>query len=79
LHGNGNWSLIRPGGLRCGATYSSSQLLGLYADTGNRERTYALYGDRLLFDDEVGSVQRRMLRSSVVADVRKRLEKVGER
>ena len=53
------------------------QLLGFYTDTENRERTYALYGDRLLFDDEVGGIQRRMLRSSLVADVRKRLEKLG--
>lgn len=73
-----------PAGLIAAETLYSShyfdarlQLLGFYTDTGNRERTYALYGDRLLFDDEVGSIQRRMLRSSVVADVRKRLEKVG--
>ena len=75
-----------PAGLIAAETLYSShyfdarlQLLGLYADTENREQTYALYGDRLLFDDEVGSMQRRILRSSVVADVRKRLEKVGER
>ena len=76
----------QPAGLIATETLYSShyfdarlQLLGLYADTGNSEQTYALYGDRLLFDDEVGSVQRRMLRSSVVADVRKRLEKIGQR
>jgi hypothetical protein len=54
------------------------QLLGFYTDSENPEQTYALYGDRLLFDDEVGSMQRRILRSSVVADVRKRLQKAGE-
>ena len=74
-----------PAGLIAAETLYSShyfdarlQLLGFYTDTENRERTYALYGDRLLFDDEVGSIQRRMLRSSVVADVRKRLEKVAQ-
>jgi hypothetical protein len=74
-----------PAGLIAAETLYSShyfdarlQLLGLYADTESRERTYALYGDRLLFDDEVGSMQRRILRSSVVTDVRNRLEKVGE-
>jgi hypothetical protein len=75
-----------PAGLIAAETLYSShyfdarlQLLGLYGDTENSKQTYALYGDRLLFDDEVGSVQRRILRSGVVADVRKRLDQVGER
>jgi hypothetical protein len=75
-----------PAGLIAAETLYSShyfdarlQLIGLFADTENREQTYALYGDRLLFDDRVGSVQRRVLRSSVVDDVRKRLQKVGEK
>jgi hypothetical protein len=55
------------------------QLFGLYTDTQDPNRTYALYGDRLLFDDTIGSVQRRIVRSSVVDDVRARLEKLGER
>ena len=59
--------------------YARLQLLGLYTDTENHEQTYALYGDRLLFDDKVGSIQRKMLRSGVVDDVRKRLKKVGEK
>ena len=74
-----------PAGLIAAETLYSShyfdarlQLLGLYADTESRERTYALYGDRLLFDDEVGSMQRRILRNSVVTDVRERLGKIGE-
>lgn len=54
------------------------QLLGFFTDATNPEQTYVVYGDRLLFDGEVGSLQRRMLRSSVVDDVRKRLKKVGE-
>ena len=53
-------------------------MLGVCTDTKNPEQTYALYGDRLLFDGSLGSIQRRMLRSGVVDDVRKRLEKVGE-
>jgi hypothetical protein len=75
-----------PAGLIAAETLYSShyfdarlQLLVLYTDTENPEQTYALYGDRMLFDDEVGSLQRRLLRSSVVADVRERLEKVGDR
>ena len=59
--------------------YARLQLLGLYTDTENHEQTYALYGDRLLFDDKVGSIQRKMLRRGVVDDVRKRLKKVGEK
>ena len=57
--------------------YARLQLLGLYTDTADPKQTYALYADRLLFDDEVGSVQRRLLRSSVVDDLRKQLSKVG--
>ena len=75
-----------PAGLIAAETLYSShyfdarlQLIGFYTDTENREQTYALYVDRLLFDAEVGSMQRRMLRSSVAADVRKRLGMVGER
>jgi hypothetical protein len=49
------------------------QLIVLYADAADPKRTYALYGDRMLFDDEVGGVRRRMLRSGVVKDVRKQL------
>lgn len=58
--------------------YARLQLLGLYTDTANPEQAYAIYGDRLLFDGELGNIQRRMLRSGVVDDVRKRLEKLGE-
>jgi len=55
------------------------ELLGLYTDAGDPNRTYALYGDRLLFDGDVGAVQRRVLRSGVVADLRRRLSKLGTR
>lgn len=56
--------------------YARLQLLGLYTDTVDPERTYALYGDRLLFDANVGSIQRRILRKSVVDDLRERLNEV---
>jgi len=59
--------------------YARLQLLGLYQDSEEREQSYAIYVDRLLFDDKVGSIQRRILRSHVVGDVGKRLEQVGER
>ena len=39
--------------------------------------TYALYGDRLLFDGEVGAVKRKLLRGSVVDDLRQRLSKLS--
>jgi hypothetical protein len=53
------------------------QLLGLYTETTNPKLTYALYGDRLLFDGEVGAVKRKLLRSSVVEDLRQRLGKLS--
>jgi hypothetical protein len=55
--------------------YARLQLLGLYTDTADPKQTYALYADRLLFDGEIGSVQRRLLRSSVVEDLRQQLIK----
>lgn len=57
--------------------YARLQLLVLYADTANPNQTYAVYADRLLFDDKVGTVQRRVLRSGIVGDVRKRLGAIG--
>lgn len=36
-----------------------------------------LYVDRLLFDDTVGTLQRRIVRSGVVDDVGKRLTEVA--
>jgi hypothetical protein len=57
--------------------YARLQLLGLYTDTADPKQTYALYADRLLFDDQVGSVQRRLLRSSVVDDLRQQLIRFG--
>jgi hypothetical protein len=56
--------------------YARLQLFGFYTDTVDPNRTYALYGDRLLFDDQVGMIQRRMLRKSVVDDLRERLGEV---
>lgn len=57
--------------------YARLQLLALYTDTAKPKQTYALYGDRLLFDDQVGSVKRKLLRSSVVEDLRQRLSKLS--
>jgi hypothetical protein len=57
--------------------YARLQLLGLYADTRNSEQTYALYADRLLFDGEVGTIQRKLLRSGVVDDLRQQLGEVA--
>ena len=59
--------------------YSRLQLFLLYADAKNPNRTYALYGDRMLFDEAVGSVKRKMLRSGVVADLQKRLAELAAR
>jgi hypothetical protein len=59
--------------------YARLQLFLLYTDTANPDQTWALYGDRLLFDDTVGAMQRRIMRSGLVDDVRKRLTKVGEK
>jgi hypothetical protein len=59
--------------------YARLQLLGLYADTQNPEQSYALYGDRMLFDEQLGSIKRRVLRSGVLDDTRKRLEKLRSR
>lgn len=53
--------------------YARLQLFLLYADTANADVTYALYGDRMLFDEAVGAVKRKVVRSGVVDDVRKRL------
>jgi hypothetical protein len=40
-------------------------------------RAYALYVDRLLFDDTVGTLQRRIVRSGGGVDVRRRLSQVA--
>jgi hypothetical protein len=59
--------------------YARLQLFLLYADAKNPNRTYALYGDRMLFDEAVGSMKRKMLRGGVVADVQKRLGELAGR
>jgi len=58
--------------------YARLQLLGLYTDTADSEQTYWMYGDRLLFDDKVGRIQRRILRTGVVDDVRSRLTAIAD-
>ena len=49
------------------------QLLGLYPDAQDPQQTYIGYVDRLLFDDDVGSLKRHMVESGVLKDVRQRL------
>jgi hypothetical protein len=50
------------------------QLIFLLADPEDPEQTYLGYSDRLLFDDDVGSIKRRMIEAGVVKDVGRRLE-----
>ena len=55
------------------------EYLGLFADPTDPGVTYAAYVDQLLFDDEVGSIKRKMLEAGVRKDVRRRLEIVQEK
>ena len=55
------------------------EYLGLYADPTDPGVTYFAYVDQLLFDDEVGSLKRKMLEAGVRKDVRRRLEIVQEK
>jgi hypothetical protein len=50
------------------------QLIVLLADPEDPEQTYLGYSDRLLFDDDVGSIKRRMIEAGVLNDVGRRLE-----
>jgi hypothetical protein len=50
------------------------QLIVLLADPEDPEQTYLGYTDRLLFDDDVGSIKRRMIQAGVLKDVGRRLE-----
>ena len=50
------------------------QIIALLADPEDPEQTYLGYTDRLLFDDNVGSIKRRMLEVGVLKDVGRRLE-----
>jgi hypothetical protein len=54
--------------------HARQRLIGLWADSGNPNATYLGFGDRLLFDDDVGSIKRRMLEAGVVKDTIARLE-----
>ena len=58
--------------------YARLQLLGLYTDVADPNQTYAIYGERLLFDDKVGRIKRKMLRSGIREDVRSRLTRAAE-
>jgi hypothetical protein len=50
------------------------QLIFLLADPDDPKQTYLGYTDRLLFEEEVGSIKRRMLEAGVVKDVAARLK-----
>jgi hypothetical protein len=50
------------------------QLIFLLADPDDPEQTYLGYTDRLLFEDDVGSIKRRILEAGVLRDVARRLE-----
>jgi len=54
--------------------HARRQLIVLLADPANPEQTYLGYTDRLLFEEEVGSVKRRILEAGVLNDVANRLE-----
>jgi hypothetical protein len=55
------------------------EYLGLFVDPTDPGVTYAAYVDQLLFDDEVGSLKRRMLEAGVRKDVQRRLEIIQKR
>jgi hypothetical protein len=50
------------------------QLIILLADPENPKQTYLGYSDRMLFEEEVGSLKRRILEAGVLKDVAQRLE-----
>jgi len=50
------------------------QLIVLIADPDDPKQTYLGYTDRLLFEEEVGMIKRRILDAGVLKDVRERLE-----
>jgi hypothetical protein len=58
--------------------YARLQLLGLYAATGDPNQTYAVYGDRLLFDSAMSWVHRKMLQTAVVSSLRDRLAAIRD-
>jgi hypothetical protein len=57
--------------------YARLQLFLLYADTQSPNVTYALYADRMLFDEAVGTLKRKVVRKGVVDDLKKRLTQVA--
>jgi hypothetical protein len=50
------------------------QLIVLLAGPANPQQTYLGYTDRMLFEEEVGSIKRRILETGVLNDVTNRLE-----
>jgi hypothetical protein len=58
--------------------HSRLQLISLLADPEDPEQTYLGYSDRLLFDDDVGRIKRRMLEAGVLKDLGRRIELLRE-
>lgn len=56
--------------------HARQRLIGLWADSEDPNVTWVGYSDRMLFDGDLGSVKRRMLRSGVVKNGRKRLDRL---
>ncbi len=50
------------------------QIIFLIADPEDPERTYLGYTDRMLFEEDVGSLKRRILQAGVLKDVSRRFE-----
>jgi hypothetical protein len=53
--------------------HARQRLIGLWADDANPGATWVGYSDRLLFDDDVGSIKRRMLQAGIVKNAVDRL------
>jgi hypothetical protein len=50
------------------------QLIFLFANPEDPEQTYLGYSDRMLFEEDVGSIKRQILEAGVLKDVARRLE-----
>jgi hypothetical protein len=53
--------------------HARQRLIGLWADDEDAGATWIGYSDRLLFDDDVGSIKRRMLQAGIVKNAVDRL------
>ena len=50
------------------------QFIALFADPDDPKQTYLGYTDRMLFEEDVGSIKRSILEAGVLKDVARRLE-----